>query len=77
MQVADLTVEELKSLIRETVAETLGSLLSATDDIDPDAGKKLRPEFLGPLLESCKRTQMDEQGISLAEAAKKLGVDLG
>ncbi len=75
MKVSDLTVEELRSLIRETVAETLSSLLSATDDVDPDAGKELRPEFLGPLLESYKKTQMGERGIPASVVAKELGID--
>jgi hypothetical protein len=69
-----LTVEELRSLIRETVAETLISLLSI-DDADPDAGKELRPEFLGPLLESYKKTQMGERGIPASVVAKELGID--
>ncbi|MBW4644080.1 MAG: hypothetical protein KME23_14015 [Goleter apudmare HA4340-LM2] len=47
MQVKDLTVEELKLLIQETVTETLQSLL-----IDPDQGKELKKEVQQQLLES-------------------------
>jgi hypothetical protein len=37
MQVKDLTIEELKLLIQETVAETIQSLL-----IDPDEGREIK-----------------------------------
>ena len=39
MQVKDLTVEELKLLIQESVTETIQSLLN-----DSDEGKKLKKE---------------------------------
>jgi hypothetical protein len=38
--VAQMTVEELKALVRDTVKETLLEILR-----DPDAGLELRPEF--------------------------------
>jgi hypothetical protein len=44
-KVADLTVDELKNVIRETVAQTLAELLS-----DPDEGFTLRNEFNAELL---------------------------
>ncbi len=47
MQVKDLTVEELKLLIQETVTETIQSLLN-----DPDESKKLKPEVKQQLLDS-------------------------
>ncbi|MGD1895376.1 MAG: hypothetical protein ACFB16_00315 [Phormidesmis sp.] len=77
MLVSDLTVEELKLLIRETVSEMFDSMLSEIESIDPDAGKTLKAEFVTELLESFKRTQMGERGTPLADAAKELGVDLG
>ncbi len=40
MQVKDLTLEEFKLLIQETVTETLQALLS-----DPDENKQLKPEI--------------------------------
>jgi hypothetical protein len=69
MQVKDLTVEELKLLIQETVAETLHTLLT-----DPDEGKELKSEVKQQLLVSLKRTQAGERGISAEEVARKLGL---
>ena len=40
MRVADLTVEELRALIKEAVQEELRELWS-----DPDKGLELRPEL--------------------------------
>lgn len=78
MQVSNLTVEELKALIQETVAETIQSLLIDPDFsvIDPDAGKQLRPEVEQRLRLSLQRTQSGERGLSLTEVVKKLGLDL-
>lgn len=70
MQVKDLTIEELKLLIQETVAETIQSLL-----IDPDEGKQVKPEVKQQLLSSLHRTQAGECGISAEEVAKKLGLN--
>ncbi len=69
MQVKDLTVEELKLIIQETVAETLHTLLT-----DPDEGKELKPEVKQQLLDSLKRTQAGERGVSASEVARKLGL---
>jgi hypothetical protein len=69
MQVKDLTVEEFKLLIQETVAETLHTLLT-----DPDEGKELKPEVKQQLLNSLERTQSGERGISAEEVARKLGL---
>ncbi|PAX57191.1 hypothetical protein [Brunnivagina elsteri] len=69
MQVKDLTVEELKLLIQETVTETLQNLLT-----DSDEGKQLKPEVKQQLLDSLEKTQAGEGGISAEEVAKKLGL---
>jgi len=69
MQVKDLTVEELKLLIEETVAATIQSLL-----IDPDEGKQIKPEVKQQLLDSLEHTQAGERGIPAEEVAKKLGL---
>jgi ribosomal protein L13E len=68
MQVKDLTTEELKALIRETVLETLEEFLE-----DPDEGKEIRPEVKQELIESMQRTQAGARGISLEEVTKRLG----
>jgi hypothetical protein len=69
MQVKDLTIEELKLLIQETVAETIQSLL-----IDSDEGKQVKPEVKQQLLDSLQRTQAGEGGVPAKEIAKKLGL---
>lgn len=51
MQVKDLTIEELKLLIQETVAETIQSLI-----VDPDEGKQTKPEVKQQLLHSLQCT---------------------
>jgi Mn-containing catalase len=70
MQVKELTVEELKHLIQETVAETINSLL-----FDTEEDKELKPEVKQQLLESLQRTKNGEKGISAEEIAKKLGLN--
>jgi len=69
MHIKDLTIEELKALIRETVLETLEELLD-----DPDEGKEMRPEVKQQLIESMRLTQTGERGIPATEVAKKLGL---
>jgi hypothetical protein len=70
MQVKELTVEELKILIQETVAETIQSIL-----LDPDQDKEVKPEVKQQLLDSLRRTKKGERGISAEEVAKKLGLN--
>ncbi|MGI2903765.1 hypothetical protein [Tolypothrix sp. VBCCA 56010] len=70
MQVKDLTVEELKLLIQETVTETIQSLL-----IDSEENKQLKPEVKQQLLDSLQRTRSGERGIPPEEVAKKLGLN--
>ncbi|MGV0028314.1 hypothetical protein [Phormidesmis priestleyi] len=69
MQVKDLTTDELKALIRETVAEILEEFLE-----DPDEGKEIRPEVKQQLLESRKRRESGERGIPAEEVAKRFGL---
>jgi hypothetical protein len=64
-----LTIEELKLLIQETVAETIQSLM-----VDPDEGKRIKSEVRQQLLHSLQGTQAGESGISVEEVAKKLGL---
>ena len=71
MQVKELTTEELKLLIQETVAETIQSLL-----LDPDEGKEVKPEVKQQLLDSLRQTENGEQGISAEESSKKTRVRL-
>jgi hypothetical protein len=69
MQVKDLTTEELKALIRETVLETLEEVLE-----DTDIGKPLHPELKQQLLESRQRRASGQRGIPAEEVAKQFGL---
>jgi hypothetical protein len=71
MQVKDLTTDELKNLIRETVVEALGDLLP-----DPDEGMTVNEEFNQELLEIQQRRKTGSRGISAEEAMKKLGLSV-
>jgi hypothetical protein len=70
MQVKDMTVDELKALIRETVEEVLEEFLG-----DPDRGLKLKQEVRQQLIESKKRTEAGIRGIPAEEVAKRLGLN--
>jgi hypothetical protein len=69
MQVKDLTTDELKTLIRETVVEALGDLLP-----DPDEGLTVKAEVKADLLAIQQRRAAGVRGISAEEAMKKLGL---
>ena len=70
MQIKDLTVEELKTVIRQTVVETLDEYID-----DPDEGLELREELKSRLAESLRKTEAGEGGIRAEEVAKKLGLN--
>jgi hypothetical protein len=69
MQVKDLTIDELKTLIRETVSEALEALLP-----DPDEGAIVREDFKPKLLEIRKRRETGVRGIPAEEVMQKLGL---
>jgi len=69
MQVKELTIEELKLLIQETVAETIQSFL-----VDSDDDQLIKPEVKQQLLNSLHSTQAGERGIPAEEVARKLGL---
>lgn len=56
MQVKDLTVDELKTLIRETVMEAFEELLP-----DPDEGKTVKENLKQELLATRKRTEVGDK----------------
>lgn len=62
-KVGDITVSELKEIVREIVLEI----------IDPDYGLELREEAVEALRESFEQKRRGE-GVSLAEAKTKLGL---
>jgi len=59
-KVSDMTVKELKSLIRETLQEL----------VDPDYGLELRPE----VEESLKRSIKSKKRTSVEKVASELGL---
>jgi rRNA-processing protein FCF1 len=69
MHIKDLTTDELKSLIRETVMETLEELLP-----DPDEGKIVNAELRQELLEIRKRREKGERSIPSADVMHRLGL---
>jgi len=71
MQVADLSTDELKTLIRETVTQVLAEILD-----DPDEALVIRPEVEQALLQSRQRRMSGVPGVSIEEVARQLGVTL-
>ncbi|KAM3103598.1 hypothetical protein ACKFKF_00895 [Phormidesmis sp. 146-12] len=69
MQVKDLTINELKTLIRETVMEALDEFLP-----DPDEGATVKEELQQELLEIRKRRALGIRGIPADEVMQKLGL---
>jgi hypothetical protein len=63
-KIVDMTVNELQSIIRDTMHEF----------IDPDYGLSLRPDIENELKESRKQRK-EGQGISLKAAKKQLEIE--
>jgi len=69
-KVSDLTVDELRAIVRATVREILLELL------DPDRGLEVRENLLLELQESLKRVEDGEETLIPAEeAAHRLGLE--
>jgi len=69
MQVKDLTIEELRAVIRETVIESLEELLP-----DPDAGQPVKEQFQQELLAIRQRRKLGSKNISADEVKQRLGI---
>lgn len=69
MHIKDLTTDELKALIRETVFEAIEALLP-----DPDAGLSVKPEFEQSLLAIRQRRETNSAGIPAVEVTYRLGL---
>ena len=71
MQVKDLTVEELKELIREVIDEVLEEV-----SVDFDEGKLIRPEIQQELQKRQHSRQTGESKlVSSQEVMKELGIE--
>ena len=68
-RVADMTKDELRAFIRETVREMLEEYEEAND---PDAGLEFRPEVAEYLQRVLKQKR---RGIPLEEVKRRLGLD--
>ena len=66
---ADLTIEQFKALVRETVRQTLLEVIG-----DPDDGLEPRDDFKAKLQQSLAMAQAGGQTIPIEEAAAKLGL---
>ncbi len=69
MKVKDLSVEELKSLIEEAVAEKLEEILG-----DPDLGLELREEIKERLSRSLAAMEAGEEGIPIDHVINQVGL---
>jgi len=70
MQIKDLTVDEFKNLIRETIEDALQDLL-----MDPDAGRPVKASIEQQLLEIREQRQLGKtQTLSSGEAMRELGL---
>jgi len=68
--IKDLTIDEFKLLIRETLAEVLQEIL-----IDPDEGKALKPEFKKELIKIReKRASGETTPLSSEDVIARLGL---
>lgn len=68
-RVVDLTIDEFKVLIRQTVYEVLNEFY---DDDDPDAGLEFKPEVAAYLREAMIA---DRRGIPSEEVIRELGLE--
>jgi hypothetical protein len=69
-KVKDLSVDELKELIEQTVERTLLELLG-----DPDEGLELSEEAKARLKRSITRERKGVPGVPAEEVANKLGLE--
>jgi uncharacterized protein YicC (UPF0701 family) len=69
MQIKDMNSEQLKTLIQNTIDETLESYLG-----DPDEGKTLKEEVKQRLLAIKQRREAGEKGMTAAEVYQHLGL---
>ena len=70
MLVSDLTIDELRGLIRETVRQALAEIL-----LDPDEGLELQDGLENALRHSIKAMRENGAVYNAEDVAAKLGLD--
>jgi len=70
MKVKELTVEQLKTLIKEAIEEKLEEVIG-----DPDLGLELREEIQERLRGSLAAMQSGEKGVPIDRVARQAGLD--
>jgi hypothetical protein len=70
VQIKDLTIDEFKVLIRETVEDALQDLL-----LDPDQGRPLKDSVRQQLLAMRERRLEGKQAIPSAQVMDELGLN--
>ncbi|MBN1875457.1 MAG: hypothetical protein JXA33_14600 [Anaerolineae bacterium] len=68
-RVADMSIDELRALIQETVTQTLMELFR-----DPDEGLELREDFQDRLQQSLLAVKTGEKTLTADSVAAKLGL---
>ncbi|MFM8435783.1 MAG: hypothetical protein ACKOBP_10670 [Planctomycetia bacterium] len=68
-RVSDLTIEEFRALIQQTVAQTLADLLR-----DPDDGLEIREDLRRELCEALQQSNGGAATKSAADVAAQLGL---
>ena len=68
-RVSDMSVEELRELIQETVTEVLQEMLR-----DPDAGLALREDFRDALQHSLETPESERETLTAEKVAEYLGL---
>lgn len=71
--IKDLTIDDLKSLIQDTVKATIEQTLDEYLE-DSDFKQALKPEVKQRLIESQQKTETGEKGISLTEVINQLKI---
>ena len=69
MKVSELSVEQLKALIQQAVEEKLQEILG-----DPDYGLEIKEEIKERLKHSLAAVERGEEGISLEQVSREIGL---
>lgn len=69
-KVADMTRDELQSMIESSIERKLAEMF-----VDPDAGLELRPEIIESILRQEKEYAAGKRGKPLEDVTKELGLE--